>query len=351
MKIVFAALVALAVLGAGALWWRRHARVEREAEERRARASRGPRLAVTTVKSGSAQHSLTLPADVRGFYQTTLQAKTSGFVARISVQRGDRVRRGEVLAVLSSPETDEEVAEARSDLELKQRTAARARWLATRDFISQQDFDNADAARKVSRATLARVRALQRYEILRAPFDGVVTNRYLDPGALVSTSTAVLDVADLSRVKVLVAVAQDAAPFLRVGDPVRIVSEAHAEEPIPARITRLASALDLRTRTMLVEIWLDNAALRLYPGTSVRVTLTVTAPPRPLVPAAAVSTRDGKLVAGVVRDGRLRIVPITTGVDDGRTVEVLAGLLPGDTIGLNVPPELHDGSAVQPVLR
>jgi RND family efflux transporter MFP subunit len=348
--LVITLVLGVVALGVGGLWLRRHLHVRNESRERHEEVARGPRLRVAQVKNAPAVRELTLPADVRGILQATLYSKTAGYLERITVYGGDRVKKGQLLAVIASPETDQQVAEARADLIFKDKTAQRARLLASRDFIARQDLDQAESALRVSRATLSRLRSLQGYQVLRAPFDGVVTYRYVDQGALIpAAATPVVDVANLSRVRVLVAVAQDAAPFLHVGDPGIITVDERPGEKINASVTRFGPALDPRSRSMLAELWLDNAGPRLYPGTYVKVTLQLAVPPLPQVPSAAVSVRGGKLTAGVVENGRVRLVPVTTGLDDGRTVQVKTGLREGQTVVLNLPPEIADQAAIQPV--
>ncbi len=131
----------------------------------------------------------------------------------------------------------------------------------------------------MARATLAQARALQSYEILRAPFAGTITARYVDPGALVPAATGstqsaapLVDIADLHRLRILVFVQQDAAPFIHAGDSVRIAVDQQPDLVLDAPVSRCAAALDPRSRTMLCEIWIDNDH-RLYPGTFVHVTL------------------------------------------------------------------------------
>src|SRR5205823_4114125 len=117
----------------------------------------------------------------RAFLQSTLYAKTSGYLRTIHVDKGDRVKDGQVLAVLESPETDDQVAAAKSDLLIKQRSAQRLRSLRPSGVVSQQDLDQAESNLEVAQANLSRAKALQQYETIRAPFDGVITARFVDP--------------------------------------------------------------------------------------------------------------------------------------------------------------------------
>src|SRR5262249_6327957 len=118
---------------------------------------------------------------------------------------------------------------------------------------------------------------------------------------------------------------------------------------ILARVSRVSGAIDPRSRTMLVEIWLDNREHQLYPGTYAKVTLHLVAAQLPRVPAAALAMREGKMVVGVVENNRLRLVEVETGLDDGKSVQIRRGLEPGAKVALNLPPELADGAVVQPL--
>jgi RND family efflux transporter MFP subunit len=329
--------------------------LQAQARARVEHVEKGPRVHVAEVRAERGERTLTLPADVRGFEQTTVYAKTAGYVKTIAVDKGDTVQKGQVLAVLESPELDQQVAAAEADYVVKQRTYQRYERLVQKDFVSQQDFDATKAAFFVAQAQREQLRALQRYETLRAPFAGTVTARYVDPGALVpaangSTQGALplVDVADLRRVRVLVFVHQDAALFVRAGDAATINVDERPELVIDARISRISGALDPRSRTMLCEIWLDNIE-RLFPGTFVHVTLRLPAPALPTVTASAVVMRGDQPALALIRDSRVRFVPVRLGLDDGKTVQILEGVRAGDRVAVNVPAEIAEGALVQPI--
>ncbi|HZX41449.1 MAG TPA: efflux RND transporter periplasmic adaptor subunit, partial [Myxococcaceae bacterium] len=179
--LVFAAVVGVLVLALS----RRGA----EAKERQQRAAvqdSGPVVRLAPVEVSNAERTLGIPGEVRAWNQATLYSKVAGYVREVLVDKGSGVKKGELLARLESPETDQQVLGARADLQLKTVQAERARKLRPQGFIAQQDLDTAESALLVSRATLQQLLALQGYEQVRAPFDGVVTARYVDPGALVA---------------------------------------------------------------------------------------------------------------------------------------------------------------------
>jgi RND family efflux transporter MFP subunit len=350
------ALALLAAIAAAALLFLlRHHRVASEADRRRRDVDRGPRVFVAEARLQPMLRELTLPADVRGFQQATVYAKISGYVKAMRVDKGDRVRAGQVLGVLESPEVDQQVAAAAADLAVKKRTFQRYGALVKKDFVSAQDFETVRAQYEVSRSALSQARAMQDYETLRAPFDGVVTARYVDAGALVPAATGstqaalpLVDVADLRRLRVLAFIQQDATPYVHAGDGVTIAADHQPDVRIEAKVARCAGALDPRTRTMLCEVWLDGEH-RLYPGTFVHMTFRLQSPRTPVIDSSALILREDKPTVAVVRDGRVRFVRVRPGLDDGKTVQILEGLRAGERVALSPPSELADGDPVRPV--
>jgi RND family efflux transporter MFP subunit len=343
----------LALLAVALLFVRQHRGLTAEATRRREDVDRGPRVYVAEARAAPAFRALTLPGDVRGFLQSTVYAKVAGYVKAMRVDKGDAVTEGQILGELQSPEIEQQVAAAQADLTVKQRTFERYRQLVKKDFVSEQDFETARAQYEVSQATLKQATALRAYLLLRAPFAGVVTARYVDPGALIPAATGatqsalpLVDVADLRRLRVLVFVQQDAAAFVRAGDKVQIAVDQQPDLHIEAPVSRCAQALDPRSRAMLCEIWLENEH-RLYPGTFVHVTFHIASPPSPIVDSSALIVRGDKPAVGVVRDGHIHFVTVRPGVDDGKTVQIVEGLRAGERVALAPPAELAEGDAVQ----
>ncbi len=349
-------LVAITVFGVVALRVHRAHVEDRERRSLQGETALGPRIRVTTVKMTPGDRVVTLPGDVHGYNQSTLYAKVSGYVKDMNVQRGDRVKTDQVLATIWSPETEEDVRTAQSSAVIAGITAHRIEGLEPIGIASMQDRDNAVAARRISQSGLGRARALLQYTVVKAPFNGVVTARYVDPGALVPAATEstqaslpIVDVADLDTLRIFVYVGQDVAPFVQVGNAVDVWQDEIPGRHIPAKVTYTTGALDPRTRTMQVEVDLDNRGIGILPGTFVHVGLHVAEPPSPLISSEAFVIRDGKTVAPEIRDGKVHYVPIDLGYNDGRDVRVLHGLSGGETVGLNVPVEVNDGDTVQPI--
>jgi RND family efflux transporter MFP subunit len=353
---VCAVLVAAAVAGAALITYLHHRREKREAAAQGREVDKGPRVAVTKVLPGVAEHTFTLPADARAVVQATLYAKTSGYVRKIRVDKGAHVNKDDVLAEIESPETDQQVDAARSDLSLKNKLATRARLMNQEGLMSQQDRDMAEGNQQVSQANLQRMLALADYETIRAPFTGIVSARYVDPGALLPAATGatqaampLVDLVDPTTLKATLFLGQDIAPFVHVGDPVEIWQDERPDQKIAAALTRCASALDPKTRTMLVEIEFDNRKAGIYPNTFVEVSLKSKVTPLPTVPSDAIFVRKGVLMVGRIEGDHVRFVEVRIGINTGKTTQIASGLSGGEDIALDVPSEVSDGARVQPV--
>jgi RND family efflux transporter MFP subunit len=352
-------VVLLLVIVVGVLAARFHVRSS-AGKERRARADRlaeGPRVSVIQVEPTGAERVTVLPGDVRGYNQIALYPKISGYLREVRFERGDRVEKGQVLAIVESPETDQLVAQADSDLRTKRLNAARARSMATRGAISLFDRDNLASSASIAEAELKRNVALKGYEVIRAPFTGIVTSRYVDPGAFLPAATAstqaavpVADLADLDRVRVLIYLGQDIALFADVGDRASVWERERPDRRVAASITRCGQALDPRTRTMTCEIVVDNRTSDFRPGSFVDVELYTRTAPVPAIPNEAILIRLGKPLVAIIDHERVHLQPITLGDTDGRMVRVDRGLHGGETIGINVPIEVEEGSAVRPAV-
>ncbi len=328
-----------------------------EAERRRHEVSRGPRVYVAPIRLQPGTREVVLPADVRGFLQATIYAKIAGYVKTMAVDKGDRVRENQRLGLLESPELDQQLRAAEADVFIKRRTFERYRALVTKDFVSKQDFETVRSQYEVSLANLRQQHAYQEYKVLRAPFAGTVTGRYVDPGTLLPAATSatssaqpLVDVADLQRLRILLFVQQDAASFVEVGDPVTIRLDERPDVKITATISRFAKSLDPRSRAMWCEIWLDNR-YDLYPGAFVHVTLRLKAPTLPVVPSTAIVWRDNQNNVAVVRSSHVRIVPVRIGIDDGKTAQITGDVQAGEPVALNLPAEVADGALVQAIVE
>ncbi len=358
IQVVGICLVVVAV-GVVALVAAHRGLVEGEAiAARRRLVALGPTVLVKKVLPGGGSRHLELPGEARPFLSTTIYAKVPGYLRDIRTDKGQRVKKGDLLAVVYSPESDQDVRAAETDLTLRRQMAARADALAKAGVMSRQDREVADAQLHTSMSALQRTRDIQRYQEIPAPFSGLVTARYADPGALIPAATGstqaaqpIVDLADTSRLRITVYLGQDAAPSIHVGDKAVIWTDDQPSRRLSARISLASGQLEPRTRTMLTEIWLDNREVGLLPGTFVHVELDISEPPIPTVPNAAIIVRAGHIRAAVVEGNKIHFVPIEVGSSDGNRTQVTKGLTPGQLVANDLPAELGDGAVIQPVLQ
>jgi membrane fusion protein (multidrug efflux system) len=317
--------------------------------------ARGPVVQVATVSQGPKERLIQLLGDTRPDQVATLYCKVSGYVTAINVDRGDRVKAGELLAEVASVETDQQYQAALRDLENKKRNTQRAKDLAGHGWASQQAADQAETDFTMATATLAQDATMKSYEQIRAPFDGVVTARFVDVGALVQSSTtsrngnqAVLTVADETRLRVDVYVEQRDVPFVHVGDLADVADGANAERKVQARIARTSDELDPRTRTLFVELEVDNREHFLVPGSFAYVTLHVPIPSYPQVPVAGLIVRGTQtFVADLHSDQTVHLQKVTVVSTDGTNAALATGAAVGQRVALNLPDEVDDGGRVQ----
>jgi RND family efflux transporter MFP subunit len=364
LRVIAGYLIALVVVvGAGAavfvIWQHKDARLSAMREALAQEVAKGPRVEVVPVAAGPKERQIILLGDTRAWQTTTLYGKVAGYVRTIVVDRGDRVTAGEVLATVQSPETDRQYDSALADLENKRKNAQRAHDLMAHGAGSIQAADQADTDFRMSAQNVAQLAVMKAYEELRAPYDGVVTARFVDPGALVQNSTtnqssnqAVVTIADESRLRVDIYVAQRDVPYVHVGDVAEVTDAADPDRRMQARIARTSDVLDPRTRTLFVELDLDNHDRRLLPGSFAYVTLHVPLPGYPEVPMAGLLVRgNNTFVADVDGDSLVHLHAVTVASTDGINASLAHGAAVGTRIALNLPDDVGDGSRVRPVGR
>jgi RND family efflux transporter MFP subunit len=352
-------LVLIAVV-AGSVWYFWQARQQREAQEAKARAAAaaaGPSVQVAVAVRGPGVRRLPLVGEALPYKSTTVYSKVSGYLTRIAVDVGDRVKAGQFIAQIQSPEIDQQMATLRTSLENKRRVLERAQELAQQGFFSKQTLDNAQTDVEVAESQLAELRTLSGYRTLQAPFAGVVTARYADPGALVTNASSnqaaalpLVTIADTTRLKVTVYVEQSEAPNVGPGLEAEIVDAANPQRKVNGTVTRVSGELDPRTRTLLTEVDFDNRDGQMVAGSFVNVNLLIPAPRHIEVPAPALLSRDRKsMVAVVTAEKTIRLQPIEVAGTDGKVLRVAAGIEEGERVALNLPPSVGDGAHVTPL--
>jgi RND family efflux transporter MFP subunit len=313
-------------------------------------------VVVVPATRAPAERRIELQGEARPFASVTLYAKLSGYLKEIRVDKGDRVRQNQVLAVIESPELDRQYDAAVADASYKRADAKRAAALAGPGVVSARESELSTSQAEVADATVAALAMQKSYESLRAPFDGVVTARFADRGALVqnaanaqTSALPLVTVAQPERLRVYVYVDQRDAALVRVGDTAEVSVPERPLAPLKGKVTRSSNELDPKTRMMLVEVDLDNRAGQIVPGSLVTVGLVVRTTPRVEVPVEALVVRAKQPHVAVVKDGRVRYRPITLAGDDGARLQILGGLDEGELVALNLGNNAADGARVQPL--
>ncbi|WP_168206058.1 efflux RND transporter periplasmic adaptor subunit [Geobacter sp. FeAm09] len=349
-------LVLLAVALVALLLGSRHSQVRGELQARQAALTAGPRVPVAIAGRSTAQRNVVLSGEARPFAEVTLYAKVSGYLREIHVDKGDRVNRGQLLAQLESPELDRQYDAAAADARTKRLFADRERLLIKDGVVARQDYDNAEAAAQSAEATAAGLKSQKGYEALRAPFSGTVTARFADPGALLQSAAAnqtaaqpVVTISQTDRLRVYVYLDQRNAAVVRKGDRAVIADATRPEVKLSASVTRISGALDLKSRTLLVELDLDNRTGAIPAGGFVQVNLTLTAPSQVQVPAEALLVKgERSYVAVVDNDNRVRFREVAVADSDGTMVRSSTGLREGERVVLNPGSGMSEGQLVQP---
>jgi RND family efflux transporter MFP subunit len=324
-------------------------------------------VAVTTPVPGAAAQEITLPANTQAFIDTPIYARTSGYLRKWYADIGTRVHEGELLAVIETPELDQQVRQAQSELataqanmRLAQITAERWTKLMAKNAVSKQETDQAtsdlearQSALSAAEANVLRLQQLQGFEKIYAPFDGVITARNIDIGSLIqagdnSPTAELFHIAATDKLRLFVPVPEVYTNQVRTGSHVVVTSDAVPDAKFTGTIVRNSNAIDIASRTLNVEVDVVNTDHKLLPGQYAFIHLPI--PPSSssmTLPSGALLFRAEGLRVGVVRDGRVQLVPIEIGHDYGAKVEITSGLAPQDQVVLNPPDSLAQGERVK----
>lgn len=404
-------------------WLPRHKREEKIDQEARARTQSIPRVQAVRVEPGPPSHELMVPGTSQAYVEAPIYARASGYLAKRLVDIGDRVHTDQLLAVIDAPDLDKQVAQARStllqsesnlnqmeaQLHLASLTWNRYKVLVAKGVFSRQDGDTQEANFRVSEANVRaaentvqanhdnveRLIVLQQYERVTAPFNGVITARNVDVGALItaqgsglgtsdqsvpggtqaaaqgnnagpsgtlssnatpatggSQGGALFNIASTDRLRVLVSVPESYSNSIQLRQHAQVFFDADTTHPYEARVTRTTSEIDQNTRTLLVEVQVANLGGRLMPGMYVIVNFVqVQSRPPLLVPGEAIVVRNGKSVVALVgQNNVVHFQPIVIGRDYGNETEILSGLQAGDIIVRTISDEVQEGAKVEPQL-
>ena len=325
-------------------------------------------VAVTSATHGASALEIKLPANTQAFIDTPIYARTSGYLRHWYADIGAHVRQGQVLADIETPELDQQVDQGKSDLataeanlHIAQITAERWQKLLAKNAVSHQEADQAtsdlsarQSALASAQANLRRLQQLQGFEKIYAPFDGVITARNVDIGSLIQSGDSntpraeLFHMASTDKLRLYVPVPEVYANAVHDGEKVAVTSDATPGEKFTGTVVRNSNAIDLSSRTLNVEVDVVNNGHKLLPGQYAFVHLPL--PPSSnsmTLPSNVLLFRAEGLQVGVVRDGRVQLVPVQIGHDYGATVEIIAGLTPQDQVILNPSDSLAQGQRVQ----
>jgi membrane fusion protein (multidrug efflux system) len=306
---------------------------------------------------GEIVRRVTLPGNVRAIQEATLYAKVAGYLKVINVDKGDAVKEGDLLAEIEAPEMVADLSRVKAEAdaaeaEFKRTSDARQK---APDLITPLALDSAKAKHEMAQANLKRVTDLLAYARITAPFTGIVTRRWVDPGAFIPAATsssaaknaAVLTLMDFTTVRVDVWMPEPEVPFVKNDLPVTVKVEELPGRTFDGKITRYAYALDDATKTMATEIEIANPDLALRPGMYASVKIALQRKPNALlIPAEALVTEKGKASVFTVTGGKARKLTFKTGFDDGIDVEIVEGLAADQSVILAGKQLVSDGQAV-----
>jgi RND family efflux transporter MFP subunit len=328
-----------------------------ESRRREAEILKGPRVRVAKVTATPADRTVKVTGEARPFASVTLYAKVSGYIKKVLVDKGDVVKKDQILAIIESPETDKAYEAAFADEKNKSAISVRIQKLFERNLVSQQERDQAVSDAEVSAAHLQSQLVLKSYETLRAPFAGTITARFADPGALMQNATSsqtsalpVVSISQVNQLRVYVYLDQRDAAFAEKGTPVQISLSERPGLVLEGRVARLAGELDEKTRMLLTEIDLDNAEGKIVPGSLVDVSLHIRSAPGLEAPVEALVLREGKPFVPVISDkDEVNYSEVEIGDNDGQKIKLLSGVKQGDEVALNLGGNVPDHGKVRPI--
>jgi RND family efflux transporter MFP subunit len=341
-----------------------------------------PRVTVMPAHASTPSTEQELPGNALPLLEAGLYARATGYLKRRLVDIGDRVKEGELLAEISAPDIDDQLAQAQANLVQARANLVRAR--ADEDFarseerryqklvgtnaISREDYESklqasrvssalvsaTEAAIKVNEAAVQRFEDLQRFEKIIAPFPGVITARHVDPGDLINADSTARELFHLMRIdiiRVMVNVPQVYAPGIRVGQQAVVFRREKPTEQFSGKVTRTANALEPNTRTLLTEVQVKNPKDTIHAGMYLRVKFVFDREIVPvMIPAAALVTRaEGQTVAVLDEENRVRYRKVQLGRDFGADLEVIVGVSAGERVVVHPGDDLPEGMVVEPL--
>jgi RND family efflux transporter MFP subunit len=326
-----------------------------------------PTVAVVSPKEGAPTQEIVLPGNTQAFSDAPIYARTSGYLKRWYFDIGAHVQKGQLLAEIETPEVDQQLQQARADLDTAQAnlniakiTASRWQDLVGNGSVSQQETDQAvsnlsavKAAAESSSANVRRLEQLQSFEKIYAPFAGIITARNTDIGALIDAGAntqpkELFHIAAIHKLRLYVSVPEVYSRAARFGAPATLTLDEFPGQTFHGTLVRNANSIDVASRTLLVEVDVDNPTGQLLPGAYVFVHLKLPEQTRSVtIPSNALIFRKEGLQVGVVRNGNAELVPVKISRDYGNSVEIISGLQPSDAVIVDPSDSLVAGTAVR----
>lgn len=342
-------------------------RVEAEAQVTRVTHEAAiPSVNVVHPVADVPSQEIALPGNTVAFIDSPIYARTNGYLKRWYVDIGAKVKKGELLAEIETPEVDQQLQQAKSDLENAQAnyniakiTASRWEFLVSTGSVSQQETDQAKSDLTAKKATadasasnVHRLEELQSFEKIYAPFDGIITARSTDVGSLIDAGASapkeLFHLASINKLRVYVAIPEVYSSAARNGATATLTLDEFPGEMFQGTIVRNANAFDSASRTLLTEVDVENPSERLRPGAYVFVHFKVPESTKSVaIPSNALLFRKEGLQVGVVRGGKVELVSVRMGRDYGNTVEIVSGLTGADEVVLSPPDSLTSGTPVK----
>src|SRR3979411_2302688 len=359
------ALIAVAALLAWGIWSRVSASTALRAETAQAAL---PSVSVVSPKQTAPAQEIILPGNVQPFITSPIYARTNGYLRKWYFDIGAHVKKGQLLAVIETPEVDQQLEQslsnlntAKANLALSEITKNRYQGLLKSNAVSQQDADNASGTYNANKAivdanqaNVKQLQALQSFERIYAPFDGVVTARNTDIGDLINSessgaaTTHLFQNAQPNKLRVYVNVPEEYSQGIKVGMTADFTLTEFPGRKSQGKLVRTSEDINVTTRTLLIEIDVDNPTGTLLPGSYAEVHLAVpTQASTFLLPVNALLFRSEGLHVGIVKDGKVTLTAVTPGHDFGNQIEIVAGLKAEDQVIVNPPDSIVSGQQVQ----
>src|SRR6266446_4145886 len=364
---ILVAAAALAALGL-MIYSGIHSRAAAESRlKQRTEEAAIPTVAVVFPREGAPTQELVLPGNTQAFSDAPIYARTSGYLKRWYFDLGAHVQKGQLLAEIETPEVDRQLEQARADLDTAQAnlniakiTATRWQDLVSNGSVSQQETDQAvsnlsavKSAAESSAANVRRLEQLQSFEKVYAPFDGIITDRNTDIGALIDAGAntqpkELFHIAAIRKLRLYVSVPEVYSRAARSGAPATLSLDEFPGQIFHGALVRNANSIDIASRTLLVEVDVDNPTGQLLPGAYVFVHLKLPDQTRSLtVPSNALIFRKEGLQVGLVRNDKAELIPVKIGRDYGSSVEIVSGLQPTDSVIVDPSDSLVAGMPVR----